>query len=89
MGKHYDWRKPNTSHHPETPIPTEKHGGGSIMLWVCFSSAGTWKLVRIEEMMADATFFILYFTFILIYNCDLAKIKQSGVTNNNTELHMG
>ena len=44
------WRKPNTSHHPENTIPTVKHGGGS-MLWGCFSSAGTGKLVRIEGMM--------------------------------------
>jgi hypothetical protein len=28
-----------------------KLGDGSIMLWVYFSSAGTWKLVRIEGMM--------------------------------------
>jgi hypothetical protein len=38
------WRKPGT-------IPTVKHGGGSIMLWGCYSGAGTGKLVRIEAKM--------------------------------------
>ncbi len=38
------WQKPNTAHHPEHTIPTVKHGGGSIMLWGCFSSAATGKL---------------------------------------------
>jgi hypothetical protein len=28
-----------------------KHGGDSIMLWECFSEAGTGKLVRIEAKM--------------------------------------
>jgi hypothetical protein len=39
--KRHIWRKPGTN-------PTVKHGGGSIMLWSCFSAAGTGKLVRIK-----------------------------------------
>ena len=50
------WRKANTAHHPENTIPAVKHGGGSIMLWGCFSSAVTRKLVRIEGKMDGAKY---------------------------------
>ena len=42
-------RKPGT-------IPTVKHGGGSIMLWGCFSAARTGRLVRIEGKMNGAKY---------------------------------
>ncbi len=49
--KRYVWHKNNTAHHQNNTIPTVMHGGGSITLWGCFSSAGTGALVRVEGIM--------------------------------------
>ena len=46
--KRHVWRKPGT-------IPTAKYGG-SIMLWGCFSVAGTGTLVRVEGKMNGAKY---------------------------------
>ena len=54
--RRYVWWKPNTAHHQKHTIPTVKHGGGSIMLWGCFSAAGPGRLVKIEGRMNAAKY---------------------------------
>ena len=49
-------RKPGTAHPLPKIIPTVKYGGGSIMLWSCFSAAGTGGLVRIEGKLNEAKY---------------------------------
>ena len=41
---------------PLNTIPIAKRGGGSILLWGCFSLAGTGKQVRIEGMIDGAKY---------------------------------
>lgn len=43
ISKRYVWGTPGTAHHLPTPIPTLKHGGGSLMLSRCFSATWTGK----------------------------------------------
>ena len=47
--KRHIWRKRGT-------ISTVKHGGGSILLWGCFSVPGTGRLVRIKRKMNRAKY---------------------------------
>ena len=54
--KRYVWRKPSTAHHTSNTISTMKHGGGSIMLWDCFSVAGAGRLIRIEGTINGAKY---------------------------------
>ncbi len=48
--KHHVWRKPGTAHHLQT-IPKVKCARSSLMLWGCFSAAGTEGLIKVEEKL--------------------------------------
>uniref|UniRef100_A0AAY5KG20 Transposase Tc1-like domain-containing protein n=1 Tax=Esox lucius TaxID=8010 RepID=A0AAY5KG20_ESOLU len=78
--KRYIWCKNNTAHHPKNTIPTVKHGGGSIMLWGCFSSAGTVALVRVEGIMNSSK----YQAFLAQnLQTSIRKLKMKFIFQNN------
>uniref|UniRef100_A0A8C5MKH6 Transposase n=1 Tax=Leptobrachium leishanense TaxID=445787 RepID=A0A8C5MKH6_9ANUR len=51
MDQRYVWRRKKKAYEEKNTLPTVKHGGGSIMLWGCFASAGTGNLQRVQGTM--------------------------------------
>lgn len=49
------WRKLGSNDPLMNAIATGKHGGGSIILWGCFSGAGTTRLVRVWFLVIFTT----------------------------------
>lgn len=49
--RQYVRRKVNERFKKECILPTVKHGGGSVMVWGCFTHAGVGDLIRIEGIM--------------------------------------
>lgn len=70
----YVWRKKGEAYNPKNTVPTVKHGGGSIMLWGCFSATGTGNLVRIEGIMKKE---------------DYEKILRENLKQSATQLGLG
>ncbi len=50
------WRQPGEEYKDKCVLPTVKHGGGSVMVWVCMSAAGTGELQFIEGTMNDSMY---------------------------------
>lgn len=56
MDQRYVWRRNNEAFAEKNTIPTVKHGGGSVMMWGCFSSSGTGSLHKIVGKMDSAMY---------------------------------
>lgn len=50
-GRHFVRRPPGEAFNPKYTRPTVKHGGGSIMIWGCFSWYGVGPIYRIDGIM--------------------------------------
>ncbi|KAG2465422.1 TCB1 transposase, partial [Polypterus senegalus] len=81
------WRKPGTAHHQANTIPTVKHGGGSIVLWGCFSVAGTGRLVRIKRKMTAAMYRDILGENLLQSALDLRLGRQFILQQDNDPKH--
>ena len=82
--KHHVWRKPDLAN----TIPTVKHGGGSIMLWGCFSAAGTGRLVRIKGKMNAAMYREIVDENLLQSALDLRLGRRSTFQQDNDPKHI-
>lgn len=55
-GKVHVRRPKNSAYDPKHTLKTVKHGGGNILLWGCFSSAGVGPLFWIKDKMCAADY---------------------------------
>ena len=78
--KCHSWKKPG-------PIPTVKHGGGSIMLWGSFSAARTGRLVKIEGKMNGAKYRREILDKNLLQSTQNLRLGEGSPSNKTTTLN--
>lgn len=82
-GSHYAWRKPNTAFYSKNPIPTVKHGSGSVMVWGYFADSGPGRLaLLVEGTMNSALYQRILLENVRPYVCEL---KHSWVMQQDND----
>ena len=78
----------NAKHHATMKtFPRVKHSGGSIMLWGCFSAAGTGRQVRIQAKMNRAKYREILDENLLQSTQDLRLGRRFTFQQNNDPKH--
>jgi transposase len=85
-GKKFTWRKPGTGLHPKNVIPTVKYGGGSVMVWGCFSYYGVGRLVFIDGIM-DAKYYVNILANNLEPSADMMGLESFVFQQDNDPKH--
>ena len=85
-GKVSVWREPKCGLDSKYITPTVKHGGGSIMLWGCFSYYGVGKLCVIRGNM-DAAKYVDILSKNLISSADILNMDNFIFQQDNDPKH--
>ena len=69
------WRTPHEEFNPKCTVPTVKHGGGSVMVWGCFTRRGVGQPCVLDRIM-DRFYYQNILEQNLLSSIDHFKFKQ-------------
>ena len=80
-GRTMVWRSRDEEFDPKCTVPTVKHGGGSVIVWGCFSKKGVGKLIILDRTMDR-----FYYRQMLEENL-LPLVQRLGLETNFIFMH--